>query len=180
MAPLKLFLADVREDRFRTLFFSRESRRNESEGEAPTSNASLSVSLCKCQAVCQGNLHTLARPTPFPAYDLCGIMSRHNLKKLSSQLYSGFLLRSQSRERISSLSLSYSFFFFTLFASEHSKNILRSSFAQYGCIVCNKGQIAPPFISIKVQYARFDRLGLLIVISELSILHREEILEKEK
>lgn len=81
---VKLFLADVQEDRFRTLFFSRESRRNESEGEAPTSNASLSVSLCKCQAVCQGNLHTLARPSPFPAYDLCGIMSRHNLKKLSS------------------------------------------------------------------------------------------------
>lgn len=39
--------------------------RNESEGKA--SNASLSVSLCKCLAVChEGDLHTLARfSTPF-------------------------------------------------------------------------------------------------------------------
>lgn len=65
--------------------------RNESKGKA--SNASLSVSLCKCLAVChEGDLHTLARfnlpqPSPYsfrPAGpDLAGgIMSRHNLKKL--------------------------------------------------------------------------------------------------
>lgn len=128
---VKLFSAtvkstDIRKIDFALFLFSRKSRRNESEGKASTSNASLSVSLCKCQAVCQGDLHTLgSRPFLFPAYDLCGIMSRHNLpKKLPLQLYSGFLFKSQSRERLSRTLLSpllyhthilFPFFFFFYF-----------------------------------------------------------------